>query len=92
MGYCPSCGAHVEDDAYACASCGKVLKVEQKTYVNDTGGFGWGLLGFCIPLVGLILYLVWRDEKPATANAAGLGALLGFIISFIGGIIIGLSG
>lgn len=26
--------------------------------VTDNGGFGWGLLGFCIPIVGLILFLV----------------------------------
>ena len=29
--------------------------------VEDNGGFGWGLLGCCIPLVGLILFLVWKD-------------------------------
>ena len=46
----------------------------------DNGGFGWGLLGFCIPLVGLILYLVWKDEKPRTAKAAGKGALISVII------------
>ena len=46
----------------------------------DNGGFGWGLLGFCIPLVGLILYLVWKGEKPRTAKAAGKGALISVII------------
>lgn len=49
-------------------------------YSNDTGGFGWGLLGFCMPIVGLILYFVWRDEKPLTAKACLNGALI--IIGF----------
>ena len=31
---------------------------------------------FCIPLVGLILFLVWRDNKPKNAKAAGIGALI----------------
>lgn len=44
--------------------------------VVDNGGFGWGLLGCCVPVAGLILFLVWKDTKPKTAKAAGIGALL----------------
>ena len=44
--------------------------------VVDNGGFLWGLLGCCIPIVGLILFLVWKDTKPRTAKAAGIGALV----------------
>lgn len=43
---------------------------------RDPGGFGWGLLGFCFPFVGLILFLVWQDDKPNNAKAAGTGALV----------------
>ena len=42
----------------------------------DNGGFGWGVLGCCIPIVGLVLFLVWKDTKPKTAKAAGIGALV----------------
>ena len=48
--------------------------------VVDNGGFGWGLLGCCIPLVGLILFLVWKDNKPKTAKAAGIGAIVGVVL------------
>ena len=44
--------------------------------MEDNGGFGWGLLGCCIPIVGLVLFLVWNDTKPRTARAAGIGALV----------------
>lgn len=50
---------------------------------NDKGGFLWGLLGFCIPLVGLILFLVWKDSKPKTAKTAGIGALVSVIIAVV---------
>ena len=50
---------------------------------NDNGGFLWGLLGCCIPVVGLILFLVWKDQKPNTAKAAGIGALVSVIISVV---------
>lgn len=50
---------------------------------KDRGGFLWGLLGCCIPIVGLVLFLVWRDEKPKTARAAGIGALVSVILSIL---------
>ena len=50
---------------------------------NDNGVFLWGLLGCCIPVVGLILFLVWKDQKPRTAKAAGIGALISVILSVI---------
>ncbi len=51
--------------------------------VNDNGGFLWGLLGCCIPIVGLILFLVWKDQKPKTAKAAGIGALVSVILAVL---------
>lgn len=56
---------------------------QQPQYVNDSGSFGWAVLGFFIPLVGLILYLVWKNEKPLSAKKAGVGALVGFIVSLL---------
>ena len=50
--------------------------MDENTNVVDKGGFLWGLLGCCIPIVGLILFLVWKDTKPKTAKAAGIGALV----------------
>lgn len=55
---------------------------------NDNGGFLWGLLGCCIPVVGLILFLVWKDQKPKTAKAAGIGALVSVILGVVSYIII----
>lgn len=50
---------------------------------QDTGSFGWAVLGFFVPLVGLILYLVWKNEKPLTARRAGKGALISVIVSVV---------
>ncbi len=50
---------------------------------EDKGGFLWGLLGCCIPIVGLILFLVWKDSKPNSAKAAGIGALVSVILSVV---------
>lgn len=78
MAFCRNCGAEIDDRAVMCPKCG--VMQDTKPAVNDNGGFGWGLLGFCIPLVGLILFLVWRDTKPKTSKAAGKGALICVIV------------
>lgn len=74
--YCKNCGKEIDDSAVVCPHCGVSQKAEENAGVVDNGGFGWGLLGCCIPLVGLILFLVWKDTKPKTSKAAGIGALI----------------
>lgn len=73
--YCSNCGEKIDKNASICPHCG----VAQKLVISDNGGFGWGLLGCCIPIVGLILFLVWKDQKPKTAKAAGIGALVAVV-------------
>ena len=46
---------------------------------RDESSFGYGVLSFLFPLVGLILYLVWHDTTPLKAKSCGIGALIGFI-------------
>lgn len=52
----------------------------------DSGSGGWGLLGFCFPLVGIILFLVWQNEKPNTAKVCLNGALIGIVVGFVIGL------
>lgn len=77
--YCRNCGKEIDDQAIICPNCG--VPTETKPAVEDTGNIGWGVLGCCIPLVGLILWLVWKDTKPKTAKVAGIGALIAVGIS-----------
>lgn len=51
--------------------------------VQDNGGFLWGLLGCCVPIAGLILFLIWKDQKPQTAKAAGIGAIVGVALCVV---------
>lgn len=87
------------DEAAVCSRCGcpcapmqyQYSPVNVNTNPADTGSFGWAVLGFFIPLVGLILYLVWQDSRPKDASKAGKGALTGFIINIVLGIIYGVA-
>ena len=91
MAFCRNCGNEIADNAVYCVNCGASQDGAQMNGTNpyqqpqpvDNGGFGWGLLGCCIPVVGLILFLVWKDTKPKSAKAAGIGALISAIASVI---------
>ena len=50
---------------------------------DDASSLGWAVLGFFIPLVGLILYLVWKNEYPLRAKSVGKGALVSVIVSVV---------
>lgn len=76
MAFCKNCGTKLDDQAVICPKCG-VPQTPLQSGTTDQGGFLWGLAGCCMPVVGLILYLVWKDTKPKTSKAAGVGALVG---------------
>lgn len=77
MKYCKNCGRQLDDAAVICPNCG--VQQEKITSDTDSGSLGWGILGCCIPIVGLVLFLVWKDQKPHNAKMAGIGALVSVI-------------
>ena len=87
MAYCRNCGQEINDMATVCPNCGAAQQNVQSyapaPIQEDNGGFGWGVLGCCIPVVGLVLWLVWKDTKPKTAKAVGIGALVSVGISIV---------
>ena len=83
--YCSNCGSEVDENAYVCVKCGVVVNNNKNNVSNDVdnGGFLWSVLGFFVPVAGLILYLVWKKEKPKTAKNAGIGALISVILNVV---------
>jgi len=85
--FCPNCGMRFPNGKKFCDQCGSELKETTITenisfnQVNpqDAKSTGFGVLGFFFPVVGLILYLVWKDTMPLRAKSTGKGALAGAI-------------
>ena len=50
---------------------------------NDVPSAGFNALAFFFPVVGLILYLVWRDSTPKKAKAIGKWALISVIVGVV---------
>ena len=84
--YCGNCGNQIVENAYICPKCGVIVNnnlSNTTSNVEDKGGMVWSFLGFLFPLMGFILYLLWKDSKTKSARSAGKGALISVIIGVI---------
>lgn len=91
MKYCSKCGKEIIDEAVVCPGCGcaqgnvPTNVAQQPQPVDNSSGStaGWAVLGFFVPLAGLILYILWKQTYPSKAKSAGKGALVSVIISIV---------
>lgn len=84
--YCTNCGKPVDDEAVICPNCGRTIDSAKKS--NDSDSKSWWCLGFFTslfftPIIGLILWLVWKDEAPMKAKQVGLGTLWSLLAGVI---------
>ena len=87
--YCKNCGRTVDDTASYCNNCG--ARIDNKPNADaseDSLSLGFAILGFFIPIVGLILFLIYEEKKPKRAKSAVKGALIGFITEIVLAIIL----
>lgn len=76
----PSNGRNVQNGGLGASST-------QVQSAKEGGTVGWGILGFFIPIVGFILWLVWKDEHPAKSRSAGIGCLVSVCLGVVGSIL-----
>lgn len=90
--FCKNCGQQMDDNATFCPACGAnqtqdMPPVNNQRPVapqaNDAPSGGFAFLCFLFPIVGLILYLVWKDSMPMRARSCGKGAIIGVIVSVV---------
>lgn len=87
--FCPNCGKEINDNAEICIHCG--VRVQQTK--NDNPSHFAGIVSCCFPIVGLVLYFLWKDEKPNSSKlickwmiAGTICWILLYVIFFIIGI------
>lgn len=70
MKYCTHCGAELEDGAAVCPRCGAACREISGVppMLEDRSEAGLNVLSFLAPLVGLILYLIYRGSMPCRAR------------------------
>ena len=57
---------------------------------EDRRSVGFCILSFFIPVLGLVFYLVWKDQFPNKAKGCGIAAIIGAVCGVIGGVIRGI--
>lgn len=83
--FCKNCGKEIDDNAYVCLNCGAKVKEEGSSSVDNPSNVA-GVVSCCFPIVGLILYFLWKDEKPKSAKLVCywmLGGLAAWVILYI---------
>ena len=90
MKFCSKCGKEIVDEAVVCPHCGCAVS---QADAYDAPSMGFAVIGFFLPIVGLILYLFFKEKSPMKARSAGKGALIGvgvgIALSIIYGVLIG---
>lgn len=83
--FCPECGRQLReaDSQPVVRQVQEVGGAERQSEgvplqnMQDIPSGGYNALGFLIPVAGLVLYLVWREQTPLRAKAIGKSALAG---------------
>lgn len=88
--FCPHCSEEIAAQAEICPKCG--VRVHNAS-PEDTPNIAINILSFCcIPLLGIIMYFVWKDDKPKAAKSALIWALvsvgLSLLLAFLFGILV----
>lgn len=79
--FCTNCGNEVDNKAIVCPKCGCRPRSSQNDI--DCNSTGFNVLAFFFPFIGLIMYLIWKNDHPLRAQGIGKWALIGFCVSFV---------
>ena len=68
MKYCRYCGGQLEDVAQVCVHCGAYVENRQSASSTSSEAnkpnAGYNILAFFFPIVGLVLWAVWKSKYP----------------------------
>lgn len=65
------------------ATCTQAQNNAPSNQDDGAGAAGWGVLGFFFPIVGFILWLVWKNDYPKRSRASGIGCLVSVCLSVV---------
>ena len=89
--FCNQCGGKLTPNAIICPKCGastSAKKPAATNNVNDKGGCLWMILGYLLGFISLILFFVWRGERPLRAKSMLIGFLVQIILDLVVAIVL----
>lgn len=81
--YCPHCGDQISEHAEICPKCGVRVKSASSSG-EDKPNIAVNLISFCcIPLLGIVMFFVWKNDKPIAAKSALIWAIVSIVLWFV---------
>lgn len=92
--YCHHCGKEVHENAQFCSHCGAKLTYNQEegyyqplqqqtSSQEDESSLGFAILSFFFPIVGLVLFLIWKNDFPQKAKSCLKGMVSGIVLGVV---------
>ena len=82
---CPVCGNELKESDFYCPHCyANIAKEKKKLEDKNKSYFGFGFLSLLVPMLGLILFAIWKEEKPRGSKICGINALIGGVVAVVG--------
>ena len=84
--YCAKCGKEIMDEAVICPGCGCPVagkSIQQAGAEEDVANGILNIVGFLLPIIGLILFCVMISKTPNKAKQIGIFSLVGFLINAV---------
>lgn len=86
--FCPECGS----DLTKYSQYNDYRPINETDFGNntvenpdDSSSFGYALLSFVAPIIGIVLFIVWNKEYPKRAKSCLQGLIAGVVIGFVFG-------
>jgi uncharacterized membrane protein len=94
--FCKNCGQEIDDNADVCIHCGiATSKNGSAKNALDNPSHLAGVASCCFPVVGIILYFMWKDEKPQSAGLVCkwmIGGVIVWVVFYIMAFLFGILG
>jgi hypothetical protein len=82
--FCKKCGAEIPQGSSFCPQCGEPIGA------LEGASIGLKIVSFLFPIIGWILYFVYKSENIKKAKDCGMWGLIGFgvglLITIVGGV------
>lgn len=94
--FCKNCGQQIDDNAAVCIHCGVATgnNMPSKSTLDNPSHLA-GIASCCFPVVGIILYFLWKDEKPQSASLVCkwmIGGIIIWVIFYVLAFVLGMLG
>ncbi|MBD9098803.1 zinc-ribbon domain-containing protein [bacterium] len=79
--YCTKCGAKLNEGDTFCHQCGN--RLINNTDESDITNIICAIIGLTMPIVGAVLYYVFKKSNPKAAKTANVCSWIGFLVQTI---------